>query len=172
MILTHQFEKLVILTAMNKYIAPLLLFCLLVFVLQQAIYASSYHSEGRIHHMSTSPKEATKLLNTIPNPEKLPEGDYLAWCLQYIRSLNKQDSLIKSDSLIRVAVNYYGGTSLHKHAGTSYYLLGCIYENKQETQLAMSEFKRAESEFLQIDAYNQLALVYYHFGFYIPKMNT
>jgi len=115
--------------------------------------------------MSSSPKEATKLLETIPAPEKLPADDYAAWCLQYIRSLNKQDSLIKSDSLIRVAVNYYSGTALHKYAGTSYYLLGCIYENRQETQLAMSEFKRAESEFLQINAYNQLALVYYHFGF-------
>ncbi|MBV5281496.1 MAG: hypothetical protein JZU53_03580 [Paludibacter sp.] len=149
---------------MNKYIAPLLLFCLLI---------SSCNKQYTRHPvilkaesiMGYSPKEATRILKTIPNPEKLPEADYAAWCLQYIRSLNKQDSSIKSDSLIRIAVNYYEGTSLHKYAGIAYYLLGCIYENRQETQSAMSEFKRAESEFLQIDAYNQLALVYYHFGF-------
>jgi tetratricopeptide (TPR) repeat protein len=149
---------------MNKYIAPLLLFCILV---------SSCNKEYTHHPvilkaesiMTDSPKEATKLLETIPNPEKLPSVDYAAWCLQYIRSLNKQDAPIKSDSLIRVAVNYYKGTAMHKQAGTSYYLLGCIYENRQETQLAMREFKRAESEFRQINAYNQLALVYYHFGF-------
>jgi hypothetical protein len=149
---------------MNKYIVPLLLLC--VFVLSC--------NKQYTHHpiilkaesiMGASPKEATKLLKTIPNPEKLPANDYAAWCLQYNRSLNKQDSSIKSDSLIRVAVNYYAGTAMHKYAGISYYLLGCIYENRQETQSAMHEFKKAESEFLQIEAYNQLALVYYHFGF-------
>jgi len=163
-ILTHRFLKFSILSTMNKYIVPLLLLC---------VFVSSCNKQYTHHPvilkaesiMGASPKEATKLLKTIPNPEKLSEADYAAWCLQYIRSLNKQDSSIKSDSLIRIAVNYYEGSSLHKYAGISYYLLGCIYENKQETQSAMSEFKRAESEFLQIDAYNQLALVYYHFGF-------
>lgn len=149
---------------MNKYIVPLLLLCVLV----------TSCNKQYTHHpvilkadsiMATSPKEATKLLNTIPNPKKLPADDYAAWCLQYIRSLNKQDSSIKSDSLIRVAINYYAGTAMHNYAGISYYLLGCIYENRQETQSAMSEFKKAESEFIQINAHNQLALVYYHFGF-------
>jgi len=115
--------------------------------------------------MTASPKEATKLLNTIQNPEKLSPSDYAAWCLQYIRSLNKQDSVLKSDSLIHIAVNYYEGSSLHNYIGMSYYLLGCVYENRQETQVAMSEFKKAEAEFLQINSHNQLALVYYHIGF-------
>jgi len=115
--------------------------------------------------MSTSPKEAMKLLLTVPNPDELPASDYAAWCLQYIRALNKQDSTIKSDSLIQIAINYYEDTSLYSYRGISHYLLGCIYENRHETQAAMTEFKKAESEFLKIKADNHLALVYYHFGF-------
>lgn len=149
---------------MNKYLVLLLLFCALITSCNK-----KYTNHPTILRaetiMSTSPKEAMKLLLTIPNPDELPASDYAAWCLQYIRSLNKQDSTIKSDSLIHIAINYYEGTSLHNYAGISYYLLGCIYENRQETQQAMIEFKKAESEFLQINAYNQLALVYYHFGF-------
>jgi len=153
---------------MNKYIVPLLLLCALV----------SSCNKQYTHHpvilkaesiMPISPKEATKLLKTIPNPEKLSEADYAAWCLQYIRSLNKQDSTIKSDSLIHIAINYYEGTSLYSYRGISHYLLGCIYENRHETQAAMTEFKKAESEFLKIKADNQLALVYYHFGFLYSK---
>lgn len=149
---------------MNKHLVILLLSCILI-----TSCSKKYTNHPIILKadtiMSTSPKKATELLKSIPHPEKLPASDYAAWCLQYIRSLNKQDSSIKSDSLIRIAINYYEGTVLHKYAGTSYYLLGCIYENRQETQLAMTEFKKAETEFLKIKANNHLALVYYHFGF-------
>jgi len=149
---------------MNKYLIFLLLFGVLVTSCNKK-YTNHPTILKAETIMSTSPKEAMKLLQTIPNPEKLPANDYAAWCLQYIRSLNKQDSSIKSDSLIRIAVNYYEDTSLHNYKGISYYLLGCIYENRHETQAAMSEFKKAEYEFLEIKAFNQLALVYYHFGF-------
>src|SRR5665647_2444375 len=96
---------------MNKYLISLLLFGVLVTSCNKK-YTNHPTILKAETIMSTSPKEAMKLLQTIPNPEKLPANDYAAWCLQYIRSLNKQDSTIKSDSLIHIAINYYEGTSL------------------------------------------------------------
>ena len=141
-ILTPIYTELEISREMKKYILPTLLFCILVTSCkkQYTRHPTILKAESI---MTSSPKEAMKLLNTIPAPEKLSTGDYAAWCLQYIRSLNKQDSAIKSDSLIRIAVNYYENTSLYNYKGIAYYLLGCIYENRQETQAAMSEFKKA-----------------------------
>ena len=115
--------------------------------------------------MTQSPLRAMNLLKSIPNPKSLPEKDFAAWCLQYTRVLNKQDSVIRTDSVIKIAVNYYEGTSLDKYKGMSRYLLGCIYENNFESELAMNEFKIAESYFLKENEVNYLGLVYYHLGY-------
>lgn len=115
--------------------------------------------------MDSSPEKAEKLLKSIPQPTSLSKSDYAAWCLHYTQALYKLDTTILSDSLIRIPIHYYEGTSMYKYTGLSYYLLGYIYENKEQNEDAMQAFKQAEEILQKTDAYNLLGLVYYHIGY-------
>jgi len=86
---------------------------------------------------------AYKLLNNIPNPKRLSKADYAAWCLLYTNAQYQLYMDIKSDSLIKVAVNYYAGSKLKKQSGTSYYLLGCILKLLNQNDKAMLAYKQA-----------------------------
>jgi tetratricopeptide (TPR) repeat protein len=101
-----------------------------------------------------------KLLKSMPNPERLNECDYAAWCLQYTRAEYILGKNFKSDSLIRHAVNYYTGSPLMSKAGLAYFLLGKAYENNNEISNAMIAYKTSESYYLPID-HPFLAYLYY-----------
>ena len=90
----------------------------------------------------TFPDSAYKLLNTIQNPEKLNKADYAAWCLNFTHAQFKLYLDIKSDSLIKVAVNYYDNTSLYLYSGTAYYLWGCVAELNDDKKKAMYAYKK------------------------------
>jgi len=94
--------------------------------------------------LSSKPGSAQQLLLSIPHPEKLSKADYAAWCLQYTHSQYKLYQDIKSDSLIRIAVDYFRNKNLPKQGGTAYYLLGCIQELNKNNKDAMWAFKKAE----------------------------
>jgi len=120
--------------------------------------------------MDVSPEKAEKLLKSIPDPAALSKSDYAAWCLHYTLALYKLDSTILSDSLIRISIHYYEGTSMYKHSGLSYYLLGYIYENQKKNEDAMQALKQAEEILQKTDAYNLIGLVYYQMG-YLYSLN-
>ena len=92
----------------------------------------------------TYPDSAFRLLTAIPHPEKLSKADHAAWCLQYSYAQYKLNKNIKSDRIIRVAVNYYEKSSFRKQSGTANYLLGCILQNNNKNKEAMSVYKKAE----------------------------
>ena len=92
----------------------------------------------------THPDSAFRLLTSIPHPEKLSKADYAAWCLQYTYAQYKLNQEIRSDSIIRVAVNYYEKSGLLKQSGTAYYLWGCTFRKNSKYEEAMNVFKKAE----------------------------
>jgi len=90
----------------------------------------------------TLPDSANKLLNSIKNPEKLSKADYAAWCLNLTHAQFKLYLDIKSDSLIKVAVDYYDNTNLKLYSGTAYYLWGCVAELNYDEKKAMYAYKK------------------------------
>lgn len=123
--------------------------CILVFVcILLASCKGKYTTNDTILRaealLNSKPDSAQKLLLSIPHPEKLSKADYAAWCLQYTHSQYKLYQDIKSDSLIRVSVNYYKNSNLTKQSGTAYYLLGCILQLNQNNKEAMWAYKKAE----------------------------
>jgi len=92
----------------------------------------------------THPDSAFRLLTSIPHPEKLSKADYAAWCLQYTYAQYKLNQEIRSDSIIRLAVDYYEKSGLLKQSGTSYYILGCILQKDSKYEEAMNAYKKAE----------------------------
>lgn len=111
------------------------------------------------------PDSAYKLLNTINNLNKLSSADYAAWCLHFTHAQYKLYLDIKSDSLIRFAVNYYDNTNIEKYSGTSYYLLGCIHEMNNRKKDAMYCFKKADDILKKTNNYLTKGIVNQKIGY-------
>lgn len=114
--------------------------------------------------LNSSPDSAWQLLETIPKPNKLPERDYAAWCLMHEHARYKCDDTITSDSLIRIATNYYDQTDDDTHAGQAWYVCGAILMDNEKDQSAMWAFKKAEERLSKTDNDNYLGLVYFCLG--------
>ena len=114
--------------------------------------------------LDTKPDRAQKLLLSIPHPCQLSEADNAAWCLLYTHSQYRLYQNIKSDSLIRIAVNYYENSHLSKQSGTAYYLWGCILRMNNNLKGAMRAFKKAEST-LESKRDNIKGLVEFEIGY-------
>jgi hypothetical protein len=115
--------------------------------------------------MQQSPDSAYKILTSIKNPVKLSEADYAAWCLHYTHAQYKLYYEIKSDSLIKNAVNYYINTDLDEYSGIAYYLLGCVMEIKKNSKEAMYAYKEADRFLDKSTNYNTKGLVKYRIGY-------
>jgi len=101
--------------------------------------------------LTSFPDSSFHLLCAIPHPEKMNKADYAAWCLQYTHAQYKLYMDIKSDSIIRIAVNYYDNTNLRKQSGRAYYLLGCILKSNKKNKEALLALKKAEFLLQNID---------------------
>ncbi len=93
--------------------------------------------------LNTSPDSAYQLLTTIKNPEALSKADYAAWSLHYTHAQYKLYFDIKSDSLLKIAVDYYADSDLNLYSGTAYYLWGCVSELNSDEKKALYAFRRA-----------------------------
>ncbi|MDR3652341.1 MAG: hypothetical protein P4L34_05140 [Paludibacter sp.] len=95
--------------------------------------------------LNSKPDSAQKILLSVSHPEQqLSQADYAAWCLIFTHTQYKLYQDIKSDSLIRISVNYYEDSNLPVQSGTAYYLLGCVLQLKQDNKAAMEAYKKAE----------------------------
>jgi len=114
--------------------------------------------------LNSNPDSAYHLLTTITKPEKLSKEDYAAWCLLYTHAQYKLYMEIKSDSTIRIAVNYYNQTSLSKQNGTAYYLLGCILRANKYRKEALIAFKKANQLFEETQEIDLIGVTKFNIG--------
>jgi tetratricopeptide (TPR) repeat protein len=115
--------------------------------------------------LDAAPDSAYKLLSSFAHPEKLPEADYAAWCLQYTHASYKLQKKFTSDSIIRISVNYYKNSKLKKQSGTAWYLLGCVLELLQKDTVAMEAYKEAENVLAQTNENKLKGLVQFSLGY-------
>ncbi len=118
------------------------------------------------------PDSAYKLLSSISHPENLSKADYAAWCLHYTHAQYKLNMDIKSDSLITIAVNYYGSGQLKKYSGTSYYLLGCIQELLHNNDKALLAYKKSVTELQDEREYKISGLSTINMGYIFVQENN
>lgn len=114
--------------------------------------------------LNPAPDSALNILLSIPRPEELLKADYAAWCLHYTHALFKLHKDIHSDSLIRIATEYYENSKLYKESGTAYYLQGCILELHFKYNDAMKAYKQAEYKLHKTDERRLKAETYYNMG--------
>ena len=112
----------------------------------------------------TAPDSSYRLLTSITHPERLSKADYAAWCLQYTYAQYKLYMDIKSDSTIRIAVDYYDRTNLYKQNGTAYYLLGCIQKAKKQKKEALIAFKKANQLLEKTQEIDLIGVIRFNIG--------
>jgi hypothetical protein len=112
----------------------------------------------------SSPDSAYRILTSIKNPENLSKADYAAWCLHYTHAQYKLYYDIKSDSLIKQAVEYYEQSNLMEYSGLAYYLSGCIYDLNNNSKQSLYSYKKANDKLEKTQDLNTKGLVLYRVG--------
>jgi hypothetical protein len=115
--------------------------------------------------MNSNPDSAYQLLSNIPHPDKLPKADYAAWCLHYTHARVKLHKEIKSDSLIKIPVNYYKNSQLPKYSGIAYYLSGRVARLNNRNKVALNNFKLAEDILSKTNEESYKGLVKFYLGY-------
>lgn len=92
--------------------------------------------------MNQFPDSALRLLRTISSPQALTGRERADYALLYTQACDKTYQLSADDSLIRIAVDYYGKEQSMK-AALSYFYLGCTYWNGNDDVAAVAAFLKA-----------------------------
>lgn len=109
--------------------------------------------------METKPDSALSLLETI-DTRRLTSRENACYALLYTQALDKNNKVIRNDSLIRIAVNYYANHRDALRLAKAKYYLGCYYMSDGQKENAIKVFLDAEKIALPIEANNLLGLIY------------
>ncbi|WP_068701401.1 tetratricopeptide repeat protein [Paludibacter jiangxiensis] len=84
--------------------------------------------------MANQPDSSIALLKKIPHPKQLKQKDYALYALLMCQGMDKCGIDIKSDSLIKEALNYYDRNQDSFRTGYVYLYLSRIYRNQENDQ--------------------------------------
>ncbi len=113
--------------------------------------------------LESSPDSSLMLLKEI-EPEQLNRAQHASYALLYTEACDKNGEKIISDSLLNVALEYYGKKGNSVALAKCYYYLGCYHWELEEWDKAVSSYGYAESVALDFSAYNLLGLIYGRLG--------
>ena len=94
--------------------------------------------------MYTHPDSALKLLQAIPNPELLTGREQADYALLLTEARSQNLFYATSDSLIRIAVDYYKDSGNKEKAVKSLIYLGDVWLDMERYSEAVSPLKQAE----------------------------
>lgn len=144
------------------YIGLLLFLGLLFSCIDKSAFTAFDKAE---RYMEIYPDSALLLLNQIPHPERLhgkQQADY-ALLLTQARDKNYLDSL-QSDSLIKIAVDYYRGSEDRVRAGKALFYYGKVMALQGNDTVAMQAYLDAQTVFDKTNEYRMMALVQQYIG--------
>lgn len=151
------------------------------------LFLSACHGRGNeatlLHRaeslMQESPDSALSILTSIPHPEKLYGSNRADYALFLTHAKIKLRLHHSSDSLIRIAVDYYDKRWNDERKMQAYYYRGCVYRSMRCMDLAVKDFLKAlkvipkKSEYLYLGAiYEQLAGCYEDQNLYEDAMRA
>lgn len=113
--------------------------------------------------LETSPDSSLLLLKEIDS-KRLDRVHGAFYALLYTEALDKNGEKITSDSLLSIALEYYGKRGNSVALAKCYYYLGCNHWELEEWDKAVDSYVNAESIALDFSAYNLLGLIYGRLG--------
>lgn len=104
--------------------------------------------------MFSRPDSALHLLQSMPMPSaRRDEGEHALWCLLFTQAQYKQMMKIPSDSLIRIAYNYYLPTADARRKAMSALYMGGVNYDLGNVEEAIRYYLEAKSEMEKTDDY-------------------
>ena len=93
--------------------------------------------------MEIYPDSALSILESISSPQKLPRADRALYALLLTQARHKNYIALGDDSLIKMAVEYYGDKKKSVRAAKAHYYWGATYREKGYTSFAVDEYLTA-----------------------------
>ena len=117
--------------------------------------------------MQNKPDSALKVLESISFPEEMHKSDYAEYCLLLTEAQDKTYYKFTSDSVIRVALDYYEATENKAKLPKVYYYMGRVCHTLRNAPQAISYYLKAKDSLpkdtdyaLEARIYNQLGDLY------------
>ena len=156
---------------MKKLYSLIVLLVILLF----GACSDSKHVTESLHRaealMYTHPDSALQMLEAIPDPEKLTGQEQADYALLLIQARSRCRITATSDSLIRIATDYYRHSDDHARKVTSLYYLGDVYTDMKRYTEAVVPLKQAEEVLHEAHPTTQ-SLVYSRLGYLNRKSSN
>ena len=115
--------------------------------------------------MYTYPDSALKLLQAIPNPEQLTGRAQADYALLMTQAKSRNQIWATSDSLIRIAVDYYKNSDEMGQKAKSLLYLGDVLMDMERYADATLPLKQAEELMEHVPDRQMQTMIYSNFGF-------
>lgn len=130
--------------------------------------------------MQISPDSALQVLQSISNPKAMSKEHYAEYCLLLTEAQDKTYYLFQSDSVIRVAAEFYEKTQIKQKLPKAYYYMGRVHQELQEIPSALECYLKAEASagdyfddnHLMSRIYNSLGKIYTQLHIYDDAMHA
>lgn len=110
--------------------------------------------------MEAYPDSALKILQNIPSPENLHGKAQADYALLMTQAMHKNNLKYTSDSLISIALGYYGAYSMDPVAeGKAFFYYGLFLQETGRLEEAMSFYLRAQGLLEDMREYKMLGLI-------------
>lgn len=115
--------------------------------------------------MTEWPDSALTVLENMSSPQRFSSADRALYALLLTQARHKNYVTLDNDSLIKVAVDYYGDTKKSQRAAQSYFYWGATYREMGNLSFAVEQYLKAiqlaplEDEFMAM-VYDNLAECY------------
>ena len=110
------------------------------------------------------PDSAFLMLDTVSNLDKYAENEYAEWCLLLTQARDKSYREHTSDSLIRIATDYYRGHGPSLKYATALYTAGRVASELGRPEFAVKYYLEAEQVGKETDDYRLLYLITSNLG--------
>lgn len=115
------------------------------------------------------PDSVSLILRNISNTSSLSGKDRALYALLLARLKHVNGEKITSDSLIRIAVDYYTKSDDLLHRAYSLYYLGLTYENMSESKQALKSYQEAHECAAKIDNHKLLSNILTSWGVLVQQ---
>lgn len=112
----------------------------------------------------TNPDSAIILLRQIKQPEKLFGKEQAQYALLMIRTASNKNKSFDSDSLIKIAVDYYKNDDDSSKKAWCYFYYGTYFQSKKDNKKALEYFQKASLAASNLQDYKLNTLIYNHWG--------
>ena len=166
MLIILTFAKVFIVETMKRIVWNILWFCLLVLPFTgcregKGTAATLMEAEALMY---TLPDSALQILEAIPQPEQLTGQTQADYALLLTQARSRCRITATSDSLIRIATDYYRHSDDNAHKAKAFLYLGDVYMDMQNNVEAMKALKQAET-MIEFCETNITPLIYSSLGY-------